>query len=55
MMKNTSDIWQQSTQDGGAGEMPFARIAHDDFIERQVFPAVDFAEEDSRQNRTSGL
>ena len=38
-------------QDRGAGQVQLARLQDDGFVERLVFPAVAFADEDSQQNR----
>ena len=50
--------WSSKThwtaQDGGAGEMLFARFEHDRFVERAMLPAIAFAEKDPQQKGVAG-
>ena len=39
----------RAAQDGGAGQMLFPGFEDDGLVERSVFPAIAFADEDAQQ------
>src|SRR5215472_16620595 len=43
-----------ATQDGGAGEVQFARFEHDGFVERLVLPLVAFTDENAEEDGVLG-